>query len=89
MSKTTDYAGNMIYENGTLKRTLITGGYIEDSAYHYNMTDHLGNVRKVVKNRSTMQKNLTTLPVRSLRKVHTPTISLTSSAARNWIGCTG
>jgi hypothetical protein len=31
-NKTTDYIGNMIYENGTLKRILIDGGYIEDGA---------------------------------------------------------
>ena len=57
MKKTTEYVGNRIYENGTLKRTLITGGYIENGAYHYNLTDHLGNVRKVVKGGSSMQKN--------------------------------
>jgi hypothetical protein len=28
-SKQTDYCGNMIYENGTLKRILTDGGYIE------------------------------------------------------------
>jgi len=29
MNKTTDYIGNMIYENGALKRILIDGGYVE------------------------------------------------------------
>jgi RHS repeat-associated protein len=46
-NKTTDYIGNMIYENGTLKRILIDGGYIEGGAYYYYLTDHLGNNRLV------------------------------------------
>ena len=41
-SKTTDYVGNKIYENGTLKRILIDGGYIEGNVYHYYLTDHKG-----------------------------------------------
>jgi hypothetical protein len=28
-SKTTDYVGNTIYENGSLKRILVDGGYYE------------------------------------------------------------
>jgi RHS repeat-associated protein len=48
MSKTTDYSGNMVYENGTLKRTLIADGYIEGGVYHYYLTDHLSNNRVVV-----------------------------------------
>jgi len=54
MSKTTDYIGNMIYENGTLKRILIDGGYIENGAYHYYQTDHLGNNRVVANASGTM-----------------------------------
>ncbi len=41
--KKTDYVGNMIYENGSLKRILIDGGYIEGGAYYFYLTDHLGN----------------------------------------------
>ena len=35
----------MIYENGTLKRILIDGGYWEDGTYNYYLTDHQGNNR--------------------------------------------
>ena len=57
-SKTTDYVGNKIYENGSLKRILIDGGYIEGNVYHYYLTDHLGNNRVVVNASGTLvQKN--------------------------------
>ena len=45
--KITDYVGNNIYENNTLKRILVDGGYIEDNIYHFYITDHLGNNRIV------------------------------------------
>lgn len=55
--KTTDYIGNRVYEDGTLKRTLIDGGYIEAGAYYYYLTDHLGNNRVVADaNGSPIQK---------------------------------
>ncbi|MEM7548391.1 MAG: fibronectin type III domain-containing protein [Bacteroidota bacterium] len=58
-TKTTDYIGNLVFENGTLQfaqheegRVVFNsppsggaGGGIE---YQYNLTDHLGNVRMVV-----------------------------------------
>jgi len=57
-SKTTDYIGDMIYENGALKRILIDGGYVEGGVYHYFLTDHLGNNRLVVNSSGTVvQKN--------------------------------
>lgn len=46
-SNTRDYAGNIIYENGSLKRILVDGGYIEGGVYYFNLNDHLGNVRTV------------------------------------------
>ena len=54
MSKTTDYTGNVIYENGALKRILIDGGYIEGGVYHYFLTDHQGNNRLVVNSSGTV-----------------------------------
>jgi len=47
---TTDYCGNVIYENG-VPRTLITeAGYfsLNDNKHHYYLTDHQGNNRVVV-----------------------------------------
>ena len=46
-SKTTEYCGNVIYENGVLKRILIEGGYIEGGTYYFYLQDHLGNNRVV------------------------------------------
>ena len=48
----TDYCGNCVYENGTLKTILIDGGYVTfDSSnqpvYHFYLQDHLGNNRVV------------------------------------------
>ena len=46
-----DYCGNCVYENGTLKKILVEGGYITfDSSqpvYHFYLKDHLGNNRVV------------------------------------------
>jgi RHS repeat-associated protein len=46
-SKRTDYCGNMIYENGILKRILVDGGYIEGGVYYFYLADHEGNNRVV------------------------------------------
>lgn len=48
ITTTTDYVGNMIYENGTLKRILVDGGYYENGEYNFYIQDHLGNNRVVV-----------------------------------------
>ena len=56
-SKTTEYIGNMIYENGTLKRILIDGGSIENGVYNYYQTDHQGNNRLVVNSSGTVVQN--------------------------------
>lgn len=45
--KTTDYVGNLVYEDNTLKRILVDGGYIENNVYYFYVTDHLGNNRVV------------------------------------------
>ena len=48
---TRDYIGNLIYENGTLKKILFDGGYVDMTgsapAYRFFLTDHLGSVRVV------------------------------------------
>ncbi|MDR3058419.1 MAG: hypothetical protein LBU84_09800 [Prevotella sp.] len=44
-STSTDYIGNIIYEDGALKRILVDGGYNEDGNYYFYMQDHLGNNR--------------------------------------------
>ncbi len=51
---TTGYVGNMIYENGTLKRTLVDGGYYENGEYYFYIQDHLGNNRVVAKQDGTV-----------------------------------
>ncbi|WP_277639211.1 RHS repeat domain-containing protein [Bacteroides graminisolvens] len=57
-SKTTDYCGNVIYENGLLKRILVDGGYIENGTYYFYLTDHLGNNRVIASaNGSIVQSN--------------------------------
>ena len=54
MTLKTDYCGNMIYENGKLRKILTDVGYItlnsggELPLYHYFLQDHLGNNRVVV-----------------------------------------
>ena len=44
----------MIYENGSLKRILVDGGYIENGIYHFYLQDHLGNNRVVAKSDGTV-----------------------------------
>ena len=55
VSTTTDYAGNYIYENSTLKFFNQPEGYIEPDGsggydYIYQYKDHLGNIRLSYKN---------------------------------------
>lgn len=47
---TTDYCGNVVYENGVQKLLLTDAGYItfSDKKYHYYLQDHQGNNRVVV-----------------------------------------
>ena len=46
---TTDYAGNLIYENGNPIRLVTEYGYVSlpDGMYHYYLKDHQGNNRVV------------------------------------------
>ena len=47
---TTDYCGNVVYENGMQKLLLTDAGYItlSDKKYHYYLQDHQGNNRVIV-----------------------------------------
>ena len=49
VTSTTDYCGNAIYENGSLKMLLNEAGYVSfpDKKFHFYLKDHLGNVRVV------------------------------------------
>ena len=50
VTTTTDYPGNVIYENGVTKLLLTEAGYVtlNDNKYHYYLQDHQGNNRVVV-----------------------------------------
>jgi len=45
---TTDYVGNMIYENDSLKEILLPEGYYQGGVYYYYLKDHLGDTRIVI-----------------------------------------
>ncbi len=49
ITTTTDYCGNAIYENGSLKLLLNETGYVSfpDKKFHFYLKDHLGSVRVV------------------------------------------
>ena len=55
---TTDYCGNVIYENGVQKLLLTEEGYItlSDSKYHYYLKDHQGNHRVVINQSGTVEE---------------------------------
>ena len=55
---TTDYCGNVIYENGTAKRLLTDEGYVDltTNTYYYYMKDHQGNNRAVVNSSGIVQE---------------------------------
>ena len=55
---TTDYCGNVIYENGVQKLLLTEAGYVTlaDSKYHYYLQDHQGNNRVVIDQSGTVKE---------------------------------
>ena len=55
---TTDYCGNVIYENGVQKLMLTEAGYLNltDSKYHYYLQDHQGNNRVVIDQSGTVEE---------------------------------
>ena len=56
----TQYCGNIIYDNNNLSQLLIDGGYITFSGttpqYHYYLQDHLGSNRVVVNESGTAEQ---------------------------------
>jgi len=55
---TTDYVGNIIYENGALKEILLPEGYYKDGVFYYYLKDHLGNNRVTINSSGTVvEKN--------------------------------
>jgi hypothetical protein len=53
---TTDYVGNMIYENGALKEILLPEGYYQNGVYYYYLKDHLGDNRLVINSSGTIME---------------------------------
>ena len=55
---TTDYCGNVVYENGVQKLLLTDEGYVtlSDSKYHYYLKDHQGNNRVVISQSGTVEE---------------------------------
>lgn len=60
MTLKTDYCGNMLYENGSLKWILTDDGYITFSGstpvYHCYLKDHQGNNRVVMDANGTVEQ---------------------------------
>ena len=55
---TTDYCGNVVYENGVQKLLLTEEGYVtlSDTKYHYYLKDHQGNNRVVISQSGTVEE---------------------------------
>jgi len=51
---TTDYVGNMIYENGALKEILLPEGYYQNGTFYYYLKDHLGDNRVIINSSGTV-----------------------------------
>ncbi len=60
VTTTTDYCGNVIYENGTAKRLLTDEGYVDlttsTPTYYYYQRDHQGNNRAVLSATGTVKE---------------------------------
>ncbi len=88
-TKTTDYAGNKIYEDDKLK-ILVDGGYIENDKYHFYIKDHLGNNRIVIDQYNNQIQSTQYYPfgmsfAESTGRVH----SRISIMTRSWMVCMG
>ena len=58
VTTTTDYCGNVVYENGVQKYLLTEEGYVtlSDKKYHYYLRDHQGNNRVVIASDGTVEE---------------------------------
>ena len=79
---TTDYCGNVIYENGSLSKILTEEGYVTLSGstpvYHYYLKDHQGNNRVVINQASTVEQVNHYYPFGGLFEVNTATSGIQS-----------
>jgi RHS repeat-associated protein len=53
---TTDYCGDAIYQNDTLKEVLTPEGYWQNGLYYYYLKDHQGNTRVVINSSGVVQE---------------------------------
>ncbi len=91
---TTDYCGNVVYENEVPKILLTEVGYVflTDSKYHYYLKDHLGNNRVVVVEEGTVEEVNHYCPFEVCFLLPEMLKRFISIMARSWIvkvGCTG
>lgn len=80
---TTDYCGNVIYENGSFSKILTEEGYVTLSGstpvYHYYLKDHQGNNRVVLhQNGTTVEQVNHYYPFGGLFEVNTATSGIQS-----------
>ena len=79
---TTDYCGNIIYENGVLNKILIEEGYVTLSGstptYHYYLKDHQGNNRIVINQTGAIEQINHYYPFGGLFEVNTATSAIQS-----------
>ncbi len=85
-SVTTDYCGNVVYENGVPQILLTEVGYVSltDGQYHYNLKDHQGNNRVVVDEEGAVEEVNHYYPF-EVCFLLVEMLSLISIMARSWI----
>ena len=83
---TTDYCGNVIYENGIPKTLLTDAGFVSlsDNKYHHYLQDHQGNNRVVVSQDGTVEEVNHYYPFGGIF-ASTSSVHLTSTMGRSWI----
>lgn len=86
VTTTTDYCGNVIYENNIAKLLLTEEGYVSlnDSKYHYYLKDHQGNNRVVINQPGAVEEQAIIIPSEGYLQVW-GMCSRISIMVRNWI----